>query len=444
MPSFTRIALIVGLATAFAASILVTSLSAAGPRATLRLGGAADRDDVRPPRRLRRQRRRRVGQRQRRHRAADAGRRRDLGERRAARRRRAGVPRHRGVRRRHGSAARDRDGRGIAPLPHRRRRRDLDEDVPEHRADGLLRLHVLLRPPPGARARRSGRRQVPDPLDRRRWHGAGRCCRPTACRRRCPASSRSPRAARASRRPAAATPGSRRAATPSHASSTPTTAGETLGGRGDAGRRAGRPPGSTRSHSRTRGSASRSAVTSPRRPMPRRERRTRPTAEGPGRSRTAPASTAPGSAWVPRLPKTAVAVGPTGSDVSRDGGRSWTRFAAGSLDAVDCARDGRRAGARARRTSPHPARGGAARRRGRAGRRALRRASETLADRRRIDSNRIHPPDDGGTRRMATRVGINGFGRIGRNFFRAQQRSARTSRSSRSTTSATRRRWRTS
>ncbi|MBA2293946.1 MAG: oxidoreductase [Actinobacteria bacterium] len=56
-------------------------------------------------------------------------------------------------------------------------------------------------------------------------------------------------------------------------------------------------------------------------------------ANGPGEYRS-------GSAWVPRLPRTAVAVGPTGSDVSRDGGRSWTRFDTGSLDAVDCAQTG--------------------------------------------------------------------------------------------------------
>jgi hypothetical protein len=43
---------------------------------------------------------------------------------------------------------------------------------------------------------------------------------------------------------------------------------------------------------------------------------------------------------VPRLPKTAVAVGPTGSDVTTDGGRTWTRFDTGSFDAVDCARTG--------------------------------------------------------------------------------------------------------
>jgi photosystem II stability/assembly factor-like uncharacterized protein len=52
---------------------------------------------------------------------------------------------------------------------------------------------------------------------------------------------------------------------------------------------------------------------------------------GPGEYRS-------GSAWVPRLSKTAVAVGPTGSDVSRDGGRTWTRFDTSSLDAVDCDR----------------------------------------------------------------------------------------------------------
>ena len=37
----------------------------------------------------------------------------------------------------------------------------------------------------------------------------------------------------------------------------------------------------------------------------------------------------------------------------------------------------------------------------------------------RLDANPL--TDHGGERRMATRVGINGFGRIGRNFFRAQQ-----------------------
>jgi hypothetical protein len=38
--------------------------------------------------------------------------------------------------------------------------------------------------------------------------------------------------------------------------------------------------------------------------------------------------------WLGRT--TALAVGPTGSDLSRDGGRTWTEFDAGSFDAVLC------------------------------------------------------------------------------------------------------------
>ena len=41
-----------------------------------------------------------------------------------------------------------------------------------------------------------------------------------------------------------------------------------------------------------------------------------------------------------RLPKTAVAVGPTGSDVTTDGGRTWTRFDTRSFDSVECAQTG--------------------------------------------------------------------------------------------------------
>lgn len=47
-----------------------------------------------------------------------------------------------------------------------------------------------------------------------------------------------------------------------------------------------------------------------------------------------------GSAWVPRRGNPALAVGPTGSDVSYDGGSNWSRFDAGSYDSVDCAADG--------------------------------------------------------------------------------------------------------
>jgi photosystem II stability/assembly factor-like uncharacterized protein len=47
-----------------------------------------------------------------------------------------------------------------------------------------------------------------------------------------------------------------------------------------------------------------------------------------------------GSAYVPGTLNTYLAVGPTGSDYSRDGGLHWTRFDTGSFDAVSCARDG--------------------------------------------------------------------------------------------------------
>jgi photosystem II stability/assembly factor-like uncharacterized protein len=47
-----------------------------------------------------------------------------------------------------------------------------------------------------------------------------------------------------------------------------------------------------------------------------------------------------GSAWVPHSGRIALAVGPTGSDVSYDRGRTWTRFDSSSLDSVDCAPDG--------------------------------------------------------------------------------------------------------
>lgn len=56
------------------------------------------------------------------------------------------------------------------------------------------------------------------------------------------------------------------------------------------------------------------------------------------RAATGPGEYRSGSAWVPRLRDTAVAVGPTGSDVSTDGGRSWTEFDGGSFDTVECAR----------------------------------------------------------------------------------------------------------
>ena len=93
------------------------------------------------------------------------------------------VPRHRSVRRRHGGDHVNREhARRVPDVPHRERRPDLDADLPEHRADRLLRLHGVLRQAPGSRALGSDQRALPDPgherrraqlADRRRRHAAG-------------------------------------------------------------------------------------------------------------------------------------------------------------------------------------------------------------------------------------------------------------------------------
>ena len=46
-----------------------------------------------------------------------------------------------------------------------------------------------------------------------------------------------------------------------------------------------------------------------------------------------------GSAWLPRERDIALAVGPTGSDVTTDAGRTWSSFDTGSFDSVECAFD---------------------------------------------------------------------------------------------------------
>ncbi|WP_425608548.1 WD40/YVTN/BNR-like repeat-containing protein [Streptomyces albipurpureus] len=46
-----------------------------------------------------------------------------------------------------------------------------------------------------------------------------------------------------------------------------------------------------------------------------------------------------GVAWLPHTPAAALAVGPTGTDLTVDGGRSWRTVDAGSFDSVDCAQD---------------------------------------------------------------------------------------------------------
>ncbi|MBM2623166.1 oxidoreductase [Actinoplanes sp. LDG1-06] len=54
-------------------------------------------------------------------------------------------------------------------------------------------------------------------------------------------------------------------------------------------------------------------------------------------ARTVPGEYRSGSAWLGHL---ALAVGPTGSDLSTDGGRTWKRFDTGSFDAVECTASG--------------------------------------------------------------------------------------------------------
>ncbi len=54
----------------------------------------------------------------------------------------------------------------------------------------------------------------------------------------------------------------------------------------------------------------------------------------------APGEYRSGSAWIPGTRGTALVVGPTGSDISTDGGFHWRKFDGGSFHAVDCAPDG--------------------------------------------------------------------------------------------------------
>ncbi|MET9493792.1 YCF48-related protein [Streptomyces sp. NPDC006552] len=53
-----------------------------------------------------------------------------------------------------------------------------------------------------------------------------------------------------------------------------------------------------------------------------------------------PAAYRSGVAWLPRSRSAALAVGPTGTDLTTDGGRTWRTVDDGSYDTVDCARDG--------------------------------------------------------------------------------------------------------
>ncbi|MFF4954614.1 WD40/YVTN/BNR-like repeat-containing protein [Streptomyces chattanoogensis] len=54
-------------------------------------------------------------------------------------------------------------------------------------------------------------------------------------------------------------------------------------------------------------------------------------------SATPPEAYRSGAAWLPYSRRTALAVGPSGSDLTTDGGRTWRTFDHGSYDTVDCA-----------------------------------------------------------------------------------------------------------
>lgn len=58
------------------------------------------------------------------------------------------------------------------------------------------------------------------------------------------------------------------------------------------------------------------------------------------KSTTNPAGYRSGSAWLTHERATVLAVGPTGSDVSTDAGRTWVTFDSGSFDSVECTLDG--------------------------------------------------------------------------------------------------------
>ncbi|MFD7970521.1 WD40/YVTN/BNR-like repeat-containing protein [Streptomyces clavifer] len=58
------------------------------------------------------------------------------------------------------------------------------------------------------------------------------------------------------------------------------------------------------------------------------------------RSTTPPPAYRSGVAWLPRSRSSALAVGPTGTDLTRDGGRTWSTVDTGSYDTVDCTPDG--------------------------------------------------------------------------------------------------------
>jgi hypothetical protein len=57
-------------------------------------------------------------------------------------------------------------------------------------------------------------------------------------------------------------------------------------------------------------------------------------------ARSMPGGYRSGASWIPNVSHTAIAVGPTGSDVSHNGGRTWHPLDTGSFDSIDCAEQG--------------------------------------------------------------------------------------------------------
>ncbi|MFG2616197.1 WD40/YVTN/BNR-like repeat-containing protein [Streptomyces sp. NPDC048507] len=73
---------------------------------------------------------------------------------------------------------------------------------------------------------------------------------------------------------------------------------------------------------------------------PRAAARTADSGRGWSQALTPPPAYRSGAAWLPYGRATALAVGPTGTDVTTDAGRTWRSLDAGSYDTVDCAPDG--------------------------------------------------------------------------------------------------------
>ncbi|GAA3265831.1 oxidoreductase [Streptomyces lavendulae] len=73
---------------------------------------------------------------------------------------------------------------------------------------------------------------------------------------------------------------------------------------------------------------------------PQAAARTADAGRGWSRADTPPPAYRSGAAWFPYGRSTALAVGPTGTDVTTDAGRTWRTLDTGSYDTVDCTADG--------------------------------------------------------------------------------------------------------